>query len=209
MALAVNAFVSLSTAKDHLQIPPLVVNQDSRIERMVNTASAMIESYTNRSIVSKSIIEHQDGRSSNKILLNQYPFVTGPATGGKPRVWIDGLSNFNALAEVDPESYYVDKEIMIIRISGIFPKGYRNIKLEYTAGLGLIDALPADITWACLELVAWYYNTSSNHRIGVISQGKLGENVNFEQLLPKHIELLLQPYVRFEFPDASVGVRNS
>ena len=181
MALKANALVTLAKAKSHLGIS--TTSLDSRIEQIVNTASQVIESYTSRKLVTQSHTEIIDGRSTNKLLLGQYPITGGPATGNLPQVFIDASSIFDAATEIDTDQYRVEKNNLLVRVNRIWGKGYQNIKVIYNAGIGdlVTDDIPADLEWATLEVVSWYYNTTSNHRIGVLSQGKLGESVSFEQ----------------------------
>lgn len=204
MALQPNALVSLAEAKVHLGIGPGIVDFDARIEMIINSASAMIENYTKRKLTTQSYTQYFDGSGANKVLLHQWPVTELTA------VYVDGDSKFDANSLIQAEDYALEDEIMVIYHDRTFPRGYRNIRVDYTAGLGTVadDNIPYDLRWACMELVAWFYNSSSNQRIGILSKGKQGESVSFEQTLPQSIALMLEPYMRFEFPDANVQVRN-
>ena len=221
MALNANALTLLATAKDHLDISD--TSQDSRIERMINTASEFIARYCKRTLVTGTYTEYIDGRASNRLMLKEYPITGGPVTNtagdSTPQVWIDNSSVFGATSELDPDSYFIANGISLVRVGGtnalssgiIWPKGYRNIKVVYNAGLGTATAgdLPSDLEQACLDYVMWLYDMRSDRRIGRNSKNKSGESVVFQSTLPPHIAELLEPYVKIELPvEAPVGVAN-
>lgn len=207
MALKDNALISLAEAKEHLSIPSGTTSADARLEKIINAASSAIESQTHRKLTTKSYQQIFDGAGANKVLLHQWPVQTIDA------VYVDGNSIFDANSLIDPSDYLLEKEIMVTYIDRTFPRGYSNVRVDYTAGYGTVSPtetgdIPEDLRWACSELVAWYYNSTSNKRIGVTSKGKLGESVSFVQRIPEHIEMLLGPYMRYEFAHANVQVRN-
>lgn len=204
MALAANALITLAEAKTHIGIEPLVTTYDARIEGIINAASALIENYTKRKLTTNSYTEYFDGAGANKILLHQWPVTAITA------VYIDADSNFDAGSQISVDDYDLERDIMVIYHDRTFPRGYRNIRVDYTAGYGeaAADNIPHDLRWACSELVAWFYNSTSNKRVGILSKGKLGESVAFEQRIPQHIQMILEQYERHEFAHANVQVRN-
>lgn len=215
MALNANALTLLATAKDHLDIPVAELGEDSKVERLINTASTFIENFCKRKLATATYTEYVDGRSANRILLKEWPVLGGLADGGtKPEVWIDGDSVFGSGTEVDPDTYFVVNNIELVRVGsygGLWPKGYRNIKVTYDAGYGTAVSgdLPNDLEQACLDYVLWLYDMGSDRRVGRNTKTKGDESVSFESRLPQHIELILEPYVRTEFPSGlPVGVRN-
>ena len=215
MSLKTNALCLLVTLKDHLDIPADDTSLDSRLNRLINVASEFIENYCGRVLVEASYDEYQDGRSGNRLLLKQWPVTGGPADGGtKPEVIIDEDGVFASTDAVDVTSYWVANDIEIVR-KGMWPKGYRNIKISYTAGLGKINTvaetntLPSDLELACLDYVEWLHTMNTDRRIGRNTKTKGDESVSFISDIPPHIAMILEKYVRHEFPsDAPVGVRN-
>ena len=205
MPLKSNALITLDYAKEHLGIPSGTTSVDSRVETIINAASGMIERYCRRILVTQAHEQFSDGRGQNKLLLHEYPVAS------VQNLYIDQDSVFSATTLIDTDDYALEKESVIVMLDRTLPRGYRNIKVEYTAGYGVAGDgnIPSDIEWACAELVSWFYNSTSNHRIGIISQGKQNENVTFEQTLPGNVKLFLEPYVRIEFADASVQIRNT
>jgi hypothetical protein len=213
MALNANALTLLATAKDHLDILVSDTSQNTRIERMINTASQFIARYCRRTLVTATHTEYIDGRGGNRIMLKEWPITGGPAAGGtKPAVYIDSDSVFGAGTEVDTGSYYVANGITLIRVGEggmIWPKGYRNIKVIYTAGYGVAGTMPSDLEQACLDYVMWLFDMRNDRRIGRATKSKSGETVSFVNNLPEHIAEILEPYVKYELPvEAPVGILN-
>jgi hypothetical protein len=215
MALNTNALTTVAVAKEHLEIPVAVVDQDSLVERLINSASDFFENETNRKLVTATHTDYQDGRSSNRIMLAQYPITGGPAAGGKPELFIDNSSVFGSGSARDVATYFVDGDSEIILIGGDtegakFPKGVRNIKIVYDAGIGTIagDNIPAHIVDACLDYVLWKYERQNDRRIGKTNKSKGDENVSYESDLPASIRSVLDKITKIDFAPP-VGVLNS
>lgn len=216
MALKSNALALLSAAKSHLDIPVVDTTQDAKVERFINTASQVFENYCKRKLTTATYTQYVDGRSSNRLMLKEWPVLGGAAAGGtKPEVFIDSSSEFGSGTELDPAGYYVANTFELLRIGGVWPKGNRNIKVIYNAGLGLVNTglqtntLPSDLEQACLDYVLWLYDSKSDRRIGRNTKTKGDESVSFETGMPATIAHLLEPYVRHDFTsDLSVGVWN-
>lgn len=212
MALKSNALVTLNLAKSFLSI--VDNSKDTEIERLINTASQAIENACARVLVNATHTEYHNGRRSNMLQTRQWPITGGPSTNGKPQIFFDdnGTGDFSG-AEVDDDEYWVHElETQIIRRTGNWPKGYRNIKVVYTAGYGQggdTADMPSDLENACLQYVAWEYRQNNDRRLGVETKTKLGETVRYTQSVPPFVMDLLHPYIRQEFPNTQVPVRNS
>ena len=213
MALNANALTLLATQKEHLDIPALDTSFDSKLERLINTASAFIEGYTNRVVVTTTYTEYVDGRASNRIMLKQWPIQSVTS------VHIDASGVFDATSLVDPANYFVETGFGIgligcgssSSVGGIWPKGTRNIQIIYDAGYGTAAGgdIPNDIEQACLDYVMWLDDINTDRRVGRQTKSKGDESVSFVLDLPPHIAVLLDKYVRSEFSaEAPVGVRN-
>jgi len=216
MSLKPNALCLLATLKEQIDLPASDTSLDSKLERLINVASQFIENYCGRVLVEASYDEFHDGRSGNRLLLKQWPVTGGPADSGtKPEVFIDATGVFATTTAVDVDSYWVANDIELIG-TGVWPKGYRNIKVTYTAGLGKINTiaetntLPSDLEQACLDYAEWIHTMNTDRRIGRNTKTKGDESVSFISDIPPHVAMILEKYVRHEFPsDAPVGVRNS
>ena len=215
MSLKANALCLLVTLKEHLDIPADDTSLDSKLNRLINVASQFIENYCGRVLVEASYDEYHDGRAGNRLLLKQWPVTGGPAdSGSKPQVIVDAGGVFAIADAVDADNYWIANDIELVRV-GMWPKGYRNIKVCYTAGLGKINTiaetntLPSDLEQACLDYVEWLHTMNTDRRIGRNTKSKWDESVSFISDIPPHVAMILEKYVRHEFPsDAPVGVRN-
>lgn len=215
MALKSNALCLLATVKEQLDIQAADTSLDSKLNRMINVSSQFIENYCGRKLVDTGYEEYLDGRAGNRLLLKQWPVTGGAAAGGtKPEVWVDEDWVFAASSLVDPSNYFVANEIELVT-RGVWAKGYRNIKVAYTAGLGSVNtvagtnSLPSDLEQAALDYTEFLFNMNTDRRIGRNSKSKGDESVAFITDIPPHIAMILERYVRHEFSsEASVGIRN-
>jgi hypothetical protein len=192
MALNANALVSLATTKDHMEIPSANTSQDIRLERLINTASTMIENQCSRKLKQTTVTEYQDGRGSDRILLREYP-------ASKPSaLYIDNDWAWGADTLIDSTSYDILNDSEVILASGLyFRSGRRNIKITYQAGFSTI---PDDLVQAALMLVEYMYAATNDRRIGVSSKSKNGEQVYFKDGIPQFVLAMLEPYERCDFP---------
>jgi len=213
MALDSNAMLLLSQAKSHLGITG--AGEDSRIEDLIAEASTWMESWAKRKLSIQTITEYQDGRAMNRILTREYPITGGPATGGKPEIFQDGDWVFDSTTRLDEEDYDVSEDGLTITLkNAFFSKGYRNIKITYEFGVGLVttgtstNTFPRDLQLCCKKLVEWLDLHRTNRRIGQRSKAKGGESVSYELDMPLLCQRILEMYVREEFNAGNVGIRN-
>jgi uncharacterized phiE125 gp8 family phage protein len=205
MPLAANALVDLATAKDHLSIPSADTTRDARVTRLINAASALIERYTRRKLVTGNYTDVLDGSRQNRIMTRQWPVTAVSSL----KVASDG--DFASVDPLDTTTYFTDSDgITVCLRSGMFPRGNGNVEVQYTAGLGTLGGgtIPADLQHACLETVLWFYAANSSERIGVLQKGKGGETTQYVEDLPAHIRSMLDPYVRSEFYVGGVAIDN-
>ena len=150
-------------------------------------------------------------------MLRQWPITGGPADGAtKPELSIDSRSAFGADSVVDVSNYFVDSEstfelALVGCFSNRFPRGTRNIKIVYEAGVGTVvgDDIPDDLVNACLDYILWLYDRQNDRRIGRTNKSKGDENVTYEVSVPKSIlDTLDENYRRIDHAPP-VGVLNS
>jgi len=200
MALDIYALTTLEDVKSHLNIPISTITQDDTLERMINASSAKIEGYLDRKILKRTYTEYQDGRSSDRIVLKQWPIE-------KPtELWIDHTSNFiDVKNQLDSSRYHVEDDFGVQLIGTMFPRGRRNIKIVYQAGY---DTVPYDIAEAAIMTVSFLYDMRSDRRIGVGQKGKNSENTTFLGELPEFVTNLLEPHKRMDFGILGTAVNN-
>jgi len=207
MALNANAIVSLADMKLWLDVPALDVTKDSIIELHINAASERIEQYLSRSLVRQQYVERYDGRSSDLVLLRNFP-------AEKPtEVIVDNTWEFTS-DPIDPERYDIQDGMTVKLNYGIFPRGSLNVRVTYYAGyqnpisLGAGPTFPSDLQLAARWLVDWQYQQRTDRRLGMGGKGKQGENISFIQGMPKEVTEILDQYKRMEFPNVPGSVVN-
>lgn len=184
---------TLTDVKAHLDIPIADTSEDDLLNRLIAEASATIESYLDRTVIKQTYTEYQDGRSSNRLLLKHYP-------ADKPsEVRIDYTSLFtDASTLVDSTEYEVDSNgNELLFIDRIWPKGTRNIKIVYQAGLAVdVASVPSDISGACLWVVEWFYDLRKNRRLHNKSVSKNNETTKYRDDWPEWLHRQLDKYKR-------------
>jgi hypothetical protein len=202
IAIQSNALVDLTLAKLYLKIPTLETSQDDIVTFWINTASDRIEQETRRKLKEQSFTEFHHGRSSNIVMLKQFPIALVPF----PQVFIDNSADFGAETEVDADSIRVaDDGNSLVLLDRKFPNGYQNIKVVYTAGFSVV---PSDIQNACLWMITWYHKAREGGDIGRESKSKGDETISFLQKAPQDVKDTLAAYTRNECPFTSAPVRN-
>lgn len=198
-ALNSNALVTLEIAKDFLDIASSNTDQDTKIARFINAASQMISNYCNREFELKTNTEYYDGRSTNAILLHQYPAY-------KPSsVKIDNDWVFDSTSEVSSNDFDVYPGGWLVAKSQIFIRGTKNIKVTYNSGY---QTIPSDLQEACLMLVEYLYMHRNDRRSGVTTKSKNGENISYTPSIPQNIKDMLVNYVKLDFPAPENMVNN-
>ena len=202
MSLKPNALVNLSLAKEYLDIPSIDNSVNAKVERLINVATSQIESYCDRSFITKTFIEFYDGRRSNQILLKNWPCES------ISEIRVDNSSLFPITSILDPNTYNVVNKTIIQFNYYKAPLGYRNIKVTYDAGYGVIGTIPSDLEEACLSLVMLHYMKRNDRRVGIESKNKNNESIKYTQGLPKDIQEMIDQYRRLDFGEGDVGIQN-
>lgn len=193
MALRANALTTVAACKTQLDIPAPNTDQDSYIERLVNTASQQIERYCNRVFVLTSYSEVFDGGRANQVLLSNIPVVS------ISEVNLDSERVFGA-STIIPSTDYSLNGAVITRLSGTWGNVRQSLLIKYSAGFSVI---PADIEDACIMLVELRYRMKNDRRIGRESQSKANEDVTFVTGWPKEVTDILDGYKLIPMVDGS------
>lgn len=144
-----SALCALADVKTYLGIQN--TNQDAVITTLITNASAMIESYCNRTFASAAYTETRNGTGGFRMYAAQAPItaVSSVTVDGTPIPAAPAPSNGSL-----GYGYVFDADLIYIRpggYPGTFTKGIQNVMLAYTAGFATI---PADVNQACVELIA-------------------------------------------------------
>lgn len=209
MALAQNALVTMAEAKDQLSITTTTPELDARVERWINAASQMIETYLDRKLIYQTYTERKDGRRSDRIILSQFPVVSVVSLH-------DDINwGFTSTSLIDANDYWIEEDSTIVLKGFFFARGNRNIKIVYSAGYkspvlgGLGPELPKDLSYACLLTVEWLEKMRNDKRVGVTSKSKNGESISFTNELPLEVRNMIDRYMTYDFPIADSSTGNS
>jgi hypothetical protein len=201
ISLNPNALVTLAVAKMHLDVNPNSTSEDDRLSFFINAASERVASWCDRIFQQDTYTEIHSGRRQNFLLPNQYPVTAiSEIRINNSRDWTDP----NSL--IDSTKYVIADFNGTIQYDGIFPTGYNNIRVIYTAGYA---TFPSDLQLACLWFVEWYYRHRTRGDMGRTTMGKGDENVGILAEAPKMILQILQDYQRCEFNNTESPVRNA
>lgn len=199
MPLIPSALTSVENAKAHLNVPSANTDQTARLELMINAATARIESMTDRLLKERTLTEVRSGRRSNLILLRQWP------VNSITSVKLDAKSVFDAGTEIT--GYQIaDDNTAIHLIGDVWPNGFNNIQIVYTAGYNSTDHAGnlAELEIATLWLVEWFYKHRERGDMGRTSKSKGDESVGILAQMPTMIREIIMDYKRTE---AALGDR--
>ena len=177
---------SVSDVKQHLGLGD--ATHDAFLSALVASASEAIENYCRRKFAATQHTEYHDGMGSALLLLDQHP-VTEVSDLRQ-----DLDRDFDAAEPISPDDYVVyPREGLLQRVSGIFHRGLRNVRVTYTAGYA---AIPTDVARACVMLVAEWFNRARQGADG-IEQESLGEYAATYAAdgLPRRVLQMLTPYL--------------
>jgi len=185
MAIVSYGLTTVARVKSFLGISASTHN--TLLEILINQVSDFVEKFCDRRFL-KTVYSNQvyDGNGSNKMLLKQYPIVSGETFSLERR---DSYNNQSSFSTIDSEAYFVKEEEGIIEYVGsyipegaVFIKAPQHYRVTYTAGYDFDNVTPGntlesvgigDLEYAVWKLVAKAFNNrkvSSN-----VQSEKLGD----------------------------------
>lgn len=156
---------------------------------LIQNASAFIEQFCNRTFAIANYTETRNGNGGNRLFLMNGPIVTVTA------VSVDGQT-VAAAPSVTANGWVNDDSIVYLR-GGCFTRGVQNVTVAYSAGFA---ATPADVSQACIELVAEKF--AKRNRIDKASEtlGTQQTQAYIQSDMPARVKTALKPYVRWITP---------
>lgn len=161
--------------------------QDVLLTRMITAASAFIESWLSRTIAVVPYSSTVNGNNQSVMFLPNRPIVSVES------VVISGFV-IPAFTGQNDAGYGYDRSSILLR-GYAFERGVQNVTVNYTAGLAANapEDVPADLTQACIELIALKYRRMGNE--GLSSKGMAGETTAFVVSdIPKPVATILLQY---------------
>jgi len=177
---------SVTDVKQYLEITG--AEHDALLAALVASASETIESFCRRRFLATDYTEYHDGMGSALLLLDQHPVQSV----AEIRVAAD--RDFDAVEPLGAEEYVLyAAEGLVQRTAGVFPRGLRNVRVQYSAGYG---SVPDDVKQACVVLAAHWFHRGCQGADG-IARESLGEYaVAFAPAgLPRQVIEMLAPYL--------------
>jgi hypothetical protein len=167
----VKAFLSITGSTD-----------DTLLQTLVTNASAFVNNYINRNLLSADYVETRNGLGSDRIAFRQYP-VSAVAS-----LVVDGCT---ILPPVSPHGFgYLFDDTMLYLRNGFFPRGVQNVVISYTAGFAVV---PADVSQATVEIVATKYKRRTD--LHVSGKTLNGETISFTMAdVPASAKVTLNSY---------------
>lgn len=157
MDLSDHALTTLDPVKTELDIDLDDPKWDDYLTRLINAASEDIEGYCRRGFKKEKQTDKLDGNGRQKLIVPHFPIIT-----------INSIK-INDVA-LDPDEYEPldDKSGRLFR-KKYWPKGTRNIEIDYEAGYVLPQSddsrtLPYTIEDACIITVVTRYHEKGNNQ---------------------------------------------
>lgn len=165
------AYATLADLKEWLSIPPATTTNDALLTKLLNAATAFMDTYMEREDVRASArTEARDGNGNRRLMVKHWP-VTAVSS-----VEINGQA-VPASASWAVNGYVFDKNSITLR-GLVFEDGVQNVQLAYTAGYTVV---PDDLNQACIELAGFKYRTRDTTASGFQSKSLAGETISFSQ----------------------------
>ena len=181
-----NSLTSVANVQAFGQVPE--TDQDE-IRTLINGASEMLNTLTNRKLKARALTEYYDGTGSDTILLRQRPCNSVTTLHDDPeRSW-------GSTTLVTATDYTViTDEGLIVATGTSFSVGVKVLKIVYNGGLSTI---PVDLELACLELVMYWYNRHFKQKIGIASVSRGDSSTTYDQNLPRVVETVAAKYRKY------------
>ena len=164
------------------------------VERIIEDVSALIEAYCGRQFKSRDYTnEDHDGNGLTLVYPNHFPIISVDS------VYDDVNRAFESASLIDAADYvFYEDEGRIQLVGGStgvaltstgFTKGFRNIRINYTAGYAVI---PFDLRMIATEILVKKYKTYENRTVGHlnVNVGNQTIGLTLSDILPEHKAIL-------------------
>jgi uncharacterized phiE125 gp8 family phage protein len=184
MGLNPNALVAVADVKSYIKLSGTA--DDTIIETIINGVSDLFENYCNAKFINIAVTEVLDGQDSDIQVVNSLP--VGALTSVKTRV-LDVWT-----AQTLTEFVTNSKAGLIKWEYGIFPEGFQNVEIKYTAGYAAISNLPSDLKLAALKQCEFFYKRDAADFSDTFEEGMVIRSP--AELLSPTVKGMLSPYYK-------------
>ncbi|KKM62869.1 hypothetical protein LCGC14_1517330, partial [marine sediment metagenome] len=211
MAIVAYALTTVARQKSFMGISSAA--NDTLIETLIGVVTDFIENFCDRRF-KQTVYSNEvyDGNGANKLLLRQFPVISGEAFTLQQR---DSISNNSNFSSIDSELYFVKNRSGIVVLAGsggfnrgaggIFIRAPQHYRISYTAGYAfdnagedtLVAVGLSDLEFAVWKLVSTIFNERKQNT-GVRSE-KIGDySVTLQKtaLTDQQVEQILYKYRR-------------
>jgi hypothetical protein len=180
----------LAAVKRYLGISDGSTAQDAILSDLITGASAALQNFVNRDLMSAARHDWLDGTGKNVLVPRHYP-VTSVAS-----LKVNGQTIPQANASDFASVGWRLTDDLLILTGYAFTRGVRNVEISYTAGF---DAVPDELALACVLMVALRYK--ERDWTGYSSKSLAGETVSFQVTdIPANARGQLASYKRVVWP---------
>jgi hypothetical protein len=152
------------------------------LQTLITASSTFIQSILVYNVAATSYTETRSGHGKPTLALRYRPIIS-----------VQSLTIGNVTQMGSPgygQTGYSFDGARLYLTNGEFQHGFRNIAVTYTAGY---ETTPADLTQACVELVALKYKMRD--KAGLASEGMLQQTTAYSQRdMPASVASAIQPY---------------
>jgi hypothetical protein len=189
-----NSLHSLIPLADFKTILGVDDREDALCRFVLIASTYTIEQYCKRRLLRKKQSEFFPFYGDYVFPLREYPareILAVHQTHTRKETTIVDLELYHTAPEIGavediPFCLSVSPAVRLVR-------GLSGLRVLYRAGYAT-GRVPADLASACLELAAWNLSRYRGRRIGVMGNGKGGEQL--ETSMPENVKALLEPYRR-------------
>lgn len=170
-----------------------LADQQTRIEKIIEIATARIEKYTRRRLKERTHTDIVlDGPGGSVLMLPEYPISS--ITSIIP----DSGRTFDVGGALDASSYLLYSDCgSLTLLNGSWPSVPGSIKVSYVAGYGEDHEDYPILEGACLAMVQWLHTRFTGY-IGKRSETNAdGMNVGYEIEMPLDVQRDLERFVRY------------
>jgi len=195
MAALDNAITTLARYKAFAEITG--TTKDTILTYIILSVTKFIQSYTGRKFYRQTITnEMYDGRGTDKLLLKNYPIISGQTLTVQQRS--TGQSD-NDWETIDSSEYWIKYDAGIIQFNHNTVPGVQNYRVNYVAGFYMPEDseyedgtdndydLPYDLELAAFDLISYEYNRRKNKGVSSSTVGDV--SITYSKVLAGDSEL--------------------
>ena len=120
---------TLQDFKDFIDKPEATTGKDNVIESFITQASVQIETFIDRKIRARTIVEYHDGKGIDTVYLDQFPIISVTS------IYDSSDRSYASTDLIDSDDYMVYNDTGEVRLdSGVFGNNKQNVKATYISG---------------------------------------------------------------------------